>query len=129
MAKHLSPRIVAVRNLVIFIIGIWYFDFYLDYKLPSENNLLLFFVAIPIIWASLTQLWTSYSYHDVQKKWLKALSHITTILILISSVFIISVIMNTVDTILDPFGAWLFTLMGWVVLFGLGVYDVVDATG
>lgn len=128
MARHLAPRVVAVRNLAIFVIGVWYFDFYLNYLLPAENNLLLFFVAIPIIWASLTQLWTSYSYHDVQKTWLKMLSHVTTILILISSVFIISAIMNTVATIIDPFGAWMFRIMGWIVLIGLGVYDVVDAT-
>ncbi len=127
MSTHLKPWVVAVRDLGIFIVGIWYFDYYLDYKLPSENNLLLFFVAIPIIWASLTQLWTSYSYHDVRKPWLDLLSHIASVLILASSVFIISIIMNTIAVILDPFGALLFKLMGWVVLLGLGVYDVVDA--
>lgn len=127
MVRHLRPQIVAIRNLVIFILGVWYFDFYLDYQLPSENNLLLFFVAIPIIWASLTQLWTSYSYHDIKEPWLKSLAHVNAILILISSVFIISVIMNTISTILDPFGVALFTLMGWIVLVGLGVYDIIDA--
>ena len=119
---------VAVRDLLIFVVGVWYFDYYLDYKLPSENNLLLFFVAIPIIWASLTQLWTSYSYHHVRTKWLDILSHVASILILFSSVFIISIIMNTIATILDPWGAIMFKIMGWVVLIGLGVYDVVDAS-
>lgn len=128
MSTHIRPRVVALRDLTIFVVGIWYFDYYLDYKLPAENNLLLFFVAIPIIWASLTQLWTSYSYKDVRNKWLDWLSHIASILILVSSVFIISIIMNTIATILDPLGTIMFTVMGWVVLVGLGVYDVVDAS-
>ena len=35
-------KIVAlVRNLVIFIGGVWYFEFKADYVFPAEDNLLL----------------------------------------------------------------------------------------
>lgn len=118
---------IAVRNIIFFVGGSWFFEIYLDYKLPREENLLLFFVAIPIIWATLLQLWTAYSYHDVRGGWINAVNHVSGMLIVLSSVFIISVVLNTVSDILDWTGAVMFHIMGWTVLLGMGVYELVDA--
>lgn len=127
--KRTTPLVlfVAIRDLFIFVFGIWYFEFYLNFTLPGEDNLLLFFVAIPIIWATLIQLWIAYSYHDVQSGWINAMSHVGSIMILISSVFIISSVLNSLGRILDLQGEILFHMVGWTVLLGLGIYDLVDA--
>lgn len=120
-------KFVTIRDLLIIVFGSWYFEFYLDYKLPSENNLLLFFVAIPIVWATLTQLWTSYSYADVHHHPIvNGISHALTILMLASSVFIVSTVLNTVGEVLDGPGVIFFHGMGWTVLLALVLYDMID---
>jgi len=119
---------VALRSLFIVVLGIWLFQFHLDYKLPRENNLLLFFVAIPIFWATLTQLWTSYGYRDVNSSWLLWASHLLSMLLLAGTVFLVSVVLNTVADILDATGTVLFHAVGWTVLLGMVLYDLVDAS-
>lgn len=123
----LSPTtFVALRGLGIVGVGVYVFEFWLDYRLPDEGSLLLFFVAIPIIWATLGQLWTSYSYSDLHGPWLTWASHGLTVCMLTSSVFLISAVLNTVDEILDPVGSVLFHFVGWTVLLALVFHDVMD---
>ncbi len=119
-------RFVLVRNIIIMFAGVWFFEVYLDYRLPAENNLLLFFVAIPIIWATLTQLWTSYSYSDAKTKSLYIASHLLSILIMTGSVFLISAVLNTLNGILDETGIIMFHVIGWTVIIGMIIYDCVD---
>jgi len=120
-------KFVTIRDFIIIVAGTWYFEFYLDYKLPSENNLLLFFVAIPIVWATLTQLWTSYSYADVHHHpVVNGISHTLSILMLASSVFVVSTVLNTVGDVLDDPGIIFFHGMGWTVLLALVLYDMID---
>ncbi|HOP64675.1 MAG TPA: hypothetical protein PK906_14950, partial [Spirochaetota bacterium] len=118
-------KFVLWRNIIILVTGVWLFEYYLDYRLPAENNLLLFFVAIPIIWAALMHLWTSYSYSDVKNIYLYIASHILSILIMFGSVFLISAVLNTLRYILDPVGSVMFHLIGWTVLGGMIIYDCV----
>ncbi len=118
-------KFVLWRNIIILVTGVWLFEYYLDYRLPAENNLLLFFVAIPIIWAALMHLWTSYSYSDVKNIYLYIASHILSILIMFGSVFLISAVLNTLRYILDPTGSIMFHLIGWTVLAGMIIYDCV----
>lgn len=123
----LSPTtIVALRGLGIVVVGVYVFEFWLDYRLPSEHSLLLYFVAIPIIWATLGQLWTSYSYSDLHGPWMTWASHALTVCMLTSSVFLISAVLNTVRETLDPIGSALFHFVGWTVLLALVFHDVLD---
>ncbi len=119
-------KFIFIRNLLLTIIGVWYFEFYLDYKLPSEDNLLLFFVAIPILWATVTTLWISSSYEDAEEHWSLTGAHILSILMLFSTVFIISIVLNTISSILDPLGTFFFHIAGWTVLWGIIMYDIID---
>lgn len=119
---------VVLRSVLIIGFGVWFFEFHLDYKLPGEDNLLLFFVAIPIIWATLTQLWTSYSYRDATLPWLLWISHLLSMLMLAGTVFLISVVLNTVADILDRTGTALFHGIGWTVLLAMVIYDLVDVS-
>jgi hypothetical protein len=117
---------IFIRDVLIFITGVWFFEFHLDYKLPAENNLLLFFVGIPIIWATLTQLWTSYSYGESKNRLMTMASHFLTVLILFSTVFLISAVLNTIGESLDTIGLIMFHVVGWTVIVGMIIYDIVD---
>lgn len=119
-------NLIFLRGIIIFVVGVVLFEFILDYKLPGENNWLLFFVAIPIIWATLTQLWTSYGYKDATTPLLYWITHILGIMMLLSTVFLISAVLNTLNDILDLVGIVMFHAVGWTVIFGLIVYDAVD---
>ena len=118
---------VIFRNIVIFVVGVWFFEFHLDYKLPEENNLLLFFVAIPVIWATISQLWTSYSYNEITSKLLLLCIHLLSMLMLLGTVFLVSAVLNTISDILDTTGVYLFHGVGWTVIAAMIVYDIVDA--
>ncbi len=117
---------IFIRDVLIFIFGVWFFEFHLDYKLPGENNLLLFFVGIPIIWATLTQLWTSYSNYELKNRLMVITSHLLSVLILFSTVFLISALLNTIGENLDTVGFIMFHIVGWTVVIGMIVYDIVD---
>ncbi|HKK34102.1 MAG TPA: hypothetical protein VJ934_11160 [Desulfomicrobiaceae bacterium] len=119
---------VAVRDLLIFIVGVWYFEFYLDFKLPEENNLLLFFVAIPIIWATMMQSWTSITYREQKHPVMYWGCHLMGVLLLASSVFLISAVLNTIAHSLDTTGNILFHCVGWSAVLGIIFYDMVDIT-
>lgn len=119
---------VALRDLLIFVLGVWFFEFYLDYKLPAENNLLIFFVAIPIIWSTLTQLWTSYSYREATTWWFILISHLLSVLMLTSTVFLVSAVLNTIEDSLDATGNILFHGVGWTVILAMVIYDIIDVS-
>ncbi|MFO7718411.1 MAG: hypothetical protein R6Y91_07610, partial [Desulfohalobium sp.] len=91
-----------------------------------ENNLLLFFVAIPVVWATLTQIWLSVSYKEQRNTIMLVLTHVLGVLILASTVFLISAILNTIAQTLSQTGSILFHGVGWTTLFGIIFYDVVD---
>lgn len=112
--------------MLIFILGVWFFEFKLDFKLPDENNLLLFFVAIPIIWATMMQMWTSISYREQKNKLMYWACHVLGIILLICSVFLISAVLNTIESSLSPVGNILFHVVGWAAILGIIFYDMVD---
>ena len=118
---------VVIRNILIFIIGIWFFEFHVDYKLPETDNLLLFFVAIPIIWATICQLWTSYSYQGLSKTIL-FFTHILSIMMLLSTVFLVSAVLNTISDNLTQMGTLMFHAVGWTAILAIIMYDIVDAS-
>jgi len=120
-------RFVVIRNGLIFVLGVWFFEFYLDYTLPKENNLLLFFVAIPIIWATICQLWTSFSYNEIDSPALLFFTHILSILMLIGTVFLVSAVLNTISEILDTTGILMFHAVGWTAILAMIMHDIVDS--
>lgn len=124
--KLKSIYTIFYRDLAILVGGIWLFEFYLDYHLPEEDNLLLLFVGIPIIWATLTHLWTSFSYSEIENSFLQFVSHLLSILILFCSVFMVSAVLNTLNDTLGPLGRLMFHFVGWTVLVGMVIYDIVD---
>jgi len=117
---------VLVRDLIIFAAGVWFFEFWLDFKLPDENNLLLFFVAIPIIWATMMQMWTSISYKEQPNRIMYWVCHLLGVLLLFCSVFLISAVLNTIEGSLDQTGNIMFHFVGWSAIVGIIIYDVVD---
>ena len=117
---------VLVRDLIILVLGVWFFEFYLDFRLPEEDNLLLYFVAIPIIWATLSQIWTSVSYSEQKNRAMYAITHIMGILMLISTVFLISSVLNSIEASLSFAGNVCFHFVGWTVLVAFVFYDLVD---
>lgn len=117
---------VALRDLAIFILGIWYFEFRIGYTFPDEDNLLLYFVAIPIIWATLIQIWTTTTYREQKNAIMSVFTHVVAVLILISTVFLISATLNTIQPSLDLLGNVLFHFVGWTVILSLIYYDLVD---
>src|SRR6056297_1173537 len=120
-------RFVVIRKGLIFVLGVWFFEFYLDYTLPKENNLLLFFVAIPIIWATICQLWTSFSYNEIDSPTLLFFTHILSILMLIGTVFLVSAVLNTISEILDTTGILMFHAVGWTAILAMIMHDIVDS--
>ncbi|MFW5818493.1 MAG: hypothetical protein ACOCVE_01515 [Desulfovermiculus sp.] len=129
MSSSISRNLVlfvALRDLVIFILGIWYFEFHIGYTFPDQDNLLLYFVAIPIIWATLIQIWTTTTYREQKNTFMSVFTHVVAVLILISTVFLISATLNTIQPSLDPLGNVLFHFVGWTVILSLIYYDLVD---
>lgn len=118
---------VIIRNILIFIGGVWFFEFHLDYRLPDKNNLLLFFVAIPVVWATISQLWTSYSYKEIDNKAILFCTHILSMMMLLSTVFLVSAVLNTISTTLDFVGILMFHSVGWTVIAAMIMYDIVDS--
>jgi len=117
---------VLTRDLLIFIGGVWFFEFKTDYVFPAEENLLLYFVAIPIIWSTLIQIWTSTSYSEQQGIFMHLFTHLVAMLLLISTVFLISATLNTMADSLGRMGSILFHFIGWTVIVSLIYYDMVD---
>jgi uncharacterized membrane protein HdeD (DUF308 family) len=117
---------VALRDLILFIAGVWYFEFHVGYTFPDENNLLLYFVAIPIIWATLIQIWTTTTYKEQKNAAMSVFTHLVAVLILISTIFLISSTLKTMQPSLDPLGNVLFHFVGWTVILCLIYYDLVD---
>ena len=117
---------VLLRDLAIFVLGVWYFEFHVGYTFPEEDNLLLYFVAIPIIWATLIQIWTTTTYREQKNAFMSVFTHIVAVLILISTVFLISATLKTIQPGLDPLGNVLFHFVGWTVILSLIYYDLVD---
>jgi hypothetical protein len=117
---------VLIRDLVIFVAGVWYFEFRADYTFPDEQNLLLYFVAIPIIWSTLIHIWTATSYGEQNGVFMNLFTHLIAVLLLISTVFLISATLNTIAATLDTLGLVLFHFVGWTVIISLIYYDMVD---
>nr|WP_320010575.1 hypothetical protein [uncultured Desulfobulbus sp.] len=120
-------KFVVIRDLLIFFLGVWFFEFYLNYRLPDENNLLLFFVAIPVVWTCICQFWTSYSYSELDDKLLIIASHILSMVMLLGTVFMVSAVINTIADVLEPVGNIMFHTVGWTVIAAMIMYDVVDS--
>lgn len=118
---------VVIRNSIIFLAGVWFFEFHLDYRLPEENNLLLFFVAIPVVWATISQLWTSYSYSEIDNRAILVCSHVLSMMMLLGTVFLVSAVLNTISSDLDPIGIFMFHAVGWTVIAAMILYDIVDS--
>ena len=118
--------VVFVRNLLIFLGGVWYFEFKIEYVFPAEENLLLYFVAIPIIWSTLIHIWTSTSYGEQRSVFMHLFTHLIAVFSLISTVFLISATLNTIADSLDRTGTILFHFVGWTVVLSLIYYDMVD---
>lgn len=121
-----AQLIVFLRDLAIAVSGIWFFEFHLDYRFPESENLLLYFVAVPIIWSTLIHIWTTTSYREQTTKAMTIFTHLIALLLLISTVFLISATLNTIADALGPTGSALFHFVGWTVVLSLIYYDVVD---
>lgn len=117
---------VLVRDVSIFLVGVWYFEFYIDYTFPEEDNLLLYFVAIPIIWSTLIHIWTTTSYREQKTRAMAVFTHLISVMLLVSTVFLISATLNTIAENLDGVGIVLFHFVGWTVIIALIYYDLVD---
>jgi hypothetical protein len=96
------------------------------YTFPEEENLLLYFVAIPIIWSTLIQIWTTTTYREQKNLFMSLFTHLVAVLILVSTVFLISATLKTIQSSLDPLGNILFHFVGWTVILSLIYYDLVD---
>lgn len=124
--KRRSQLIVFIRDLAIAVAGIWFFEFHMDYEFPESENLLLYFVAVPIIWSTLIHIWTATSYREQHTMVMFIFTHMIAVLLLISTVFLISATLNTIADALGPTGSFLFHFVGWTVVLSLIYYDVVD---
>ena len=117
---------VLLRDLCILVAGVWFFEFYLDFRLPEEDNLLVYFVAIPIIWATLSQIWTSFSYRELENRFMRIGNHVLGVLMLVSTVFLISAVLNSIEGSLSLAGNIFFHFVGWTVLVAFVFYELVD---
>jgi hypothetical protein len=117
---------VLLRDLLIFVLGVWYFEFRADYTFPEGENLLLYFVAIPIIWSTLIHIWTATSYREQRGLFMNLFTHLVAVLLLVSTVFLISATLNTITATLSSLGTVLFHFVGWTVIVSLIYYDMVD---
>lgn len=121
-----AQLVVFLRDLGLAASGIWFFEFHLDYRFPESENLLLYFVAVPIIWSTLIHIWTTTSYREQTTKAMTIFTHLIALLLLISTVFLISATLNTIADALGATGSALFHFVGWTVVLSLIYYDVVD---
>ncbi len=121
-----AQLVVFFRDLLLSALGIWFFEFHLDYRFPESENLLLYFVAVPIIWSTLIHIWTTTSYREQKTPAMTVFTHLIALLLLISTVFLISATLNTIADALGPTGSVLFHFVGWTVVLSLIYYDVVD---
>lgn len=121
-----AQLVVFLRDLGLAAFGIWYFEFRLDYRFPESENLLLYFVAVPIIWSTLIHIWTTTSYREQTTTAMTVFTHLIALLLLVSTVFLISATLNTISDALGPTGSALFHFVGWTVVLSLIYYDVVD---
>lgn len=121
-----AQLVVFFRDLLLSALGIWFFEFHLDYRFPESENLLLYFVAVPIIWSTLIHIWTTTSYREQKTPAMMVFTHLIALLLLISTVFLISATLNTIADALGPTGSVLFHFVGWTVVLSLIYYDVVD---
>jgi uncharacterized membrane protein HdeD (DUF308 family) len=117
---------VVLRDIFILVAGVWFFEFYLDFRLPEEDNLLVYFVAIPIIWATLSQIWTSFSYRELENRFMRIGNHVLGVLMLVSTVFLISAVLNSIEGSLSLAGNIFFHFVGWTVLVAFVFYELVD---
>jgi len=117
---------VLLRDICILVAGVWFFEFYLDFRLPEEDNLLVYFVAIPIIWATLSQIWTSFSYRELENRFMRIGNHVLGVLMLVSTVFLISAVLNSIEGSLSLAGNIFFHFVGWTVLVAFVFYELVD---
>jgi uncharacterized membrane protein HdeD (DUF308 family) len=117
---------VLLRDVCILVAGVWFFEFYLDFRLPEEDNLLVYFVAIPIIWATLSQIWTSFSYRELENRFMRIGNHVLGVLMLVSTVFLISAVLNSIEGSLSLAGNIFFHFVGWTVLVAFVFYELVD---
>ncbi len=117
---------VLLRDICILVAGVWFFEFYLDFRLPEEDNLLVYFVAIPIIWATLSQIWTSFSYRELESRFMRIGNHVLGVLMLVSTVFLISAVLNSIEGSLSLAGNIFFHFVGWTVLVAFVFYELVD---
>ena len=117
---------VGIRDLVIFILGVCFFEIRMRYTSPKQENLSTNFMAIPIIWATLIQIWTTTTYREQQNTFMTVFTHIVAVLILISTVFLISATLKTMQPSLNPLGNIVFHFVGWTVILSLIYYDLVD---
>lgn len=125
-ARVWTQVFVVARDLLISVVGVWYFEFRLDYVFPESENLLLYFVAIPIIWSTLIHIWTATTYREQRTAVMVVFTHVIAVLLLVSTVFLISATLNTISAVLDGPGSILFHFVGWTVILSLIYYDVVD---
>ncbi len=124
--NHGSQLAVLFRDTVLAAGGIWFFEFFLDYTFPESENLLLYFVAVPIIWSTLIHIWTATSYREQRSRLMVWFTHLIAMLLLLSTVFLISATLNTIAHALNALGSVLFHFVGWTVVLSLIYYDVVD---
>jgi len=117
---------VFLRDIVLFVGGVWFFEFFLDYTFPESENLLLYFVAIPIIWSTLIHIWTVTSYREQKTVFMVAFTHLISVMLFISTVFLVSATLNTMQDSLGLLGSVLFHFVGWTVIISLIYYDMVD---
>jgi hypothetical protein len=125
-ARTRAELVVFVRDVALAVLGIWFFEFYLDYTFPESENLLLYFVAVPIIWSTLIHIWTATSYREQRTPLMTLFTHFISLILLVSTVFLISATLNTIENALAVTGDVLFHFVGWTVVLALIYYDVVD---
>lgn len=121
-----AQLLVFFRDLVISGVAIWVFEYRIGYRFPQGENLILYFVAIPIIWSTLIVIWTSTNYREQRTLGMKIFTHAVAVILLVSTSFLISATLTTISATLDTAGRILFHFVGWTVMLGLIYYDVVD---
>jgi hypothetical protein len=84
-------------------------------------------VAIPIVWATICQLWTSYSYNEIDSLVLVFFTHVLSMMMLLGTVFLVSAVLNTISKVLDPMGIFMFHAVGWTAIGAMIMYDIVDS--
>ena len=117
---------VLIRDVVLSAFAVWVFEYRVGYRFPEGENLILYFVAIPIILSALIHIWTATNYREQRTATMTVFTHAIAVLILVATSFLISATLTTISDTLDQAGVILFHFVGWTVLLGLVYYDVVD---